>query len=129
VDALNTDAGRARAAFIAAMDDDFNTAGALAVVYDLVRAINTARDAGVANPGFAEAQAVLKELLGVLGLTLDVKEVQTQEAGPFIELLIKTRLELRKAKQYALADSIRTGLADLGITLEDSPQGTTWRTA
>ncbi|MCC7355959.1 MAG: cysteine--tRNA ligase [Anaerolineae bacterium] len=126
-DALKADVARARVAFVNAMDDDFNTAGALAALYDLVRAINTARDAEVGGAPFAEAQTELRELTGVLGLTLATKETKSQEAAPFIDLLVQTRLELRKAKQYALADSIRAGLADLGITLEDGPQGTTWR--
>ncbi len=126
-DALRAETARARTAFVNAMDDDFNTAGALAALYDLVRAINTARDAGVGGAPFAEAQAVFRELTGALGLTLATKETKAQEARPFIELLVKTRAELRKAKQYALADSIRAGLAELGITLEDGPQGTTWR--
>ena len=52
------------------MDDDFNTAGALGHLYDLVKAINTARDAGVAGPQFDQAQAALLELSGVLGLRL-----------------------------------------------------------
>jgi cysteinyl-tRNA synthetase len=126
-DALRAEAARARVEFTNAMDDDFNTAGALAALYDLVRAINTARDAGVGGAPFAEAQAVFRELTGVFGLTLAAKETKAQEARPFIDLLVKTRAELRKAKQYALADSIRAGLAELGITLEDGPQGTTWR--
>lgn len=126
-EALKAEAARAQAAFVAAMDDDFNTAGALAALYDLVRAINTARDAGVGGAPFLEAQAVFRELTGVLGLTLAEKGARFQDAAPLIELLVKTRAELRKAKQYALADGIRAGLAELGIILEDGPQGTTWR--
>jgi cysteinyl-tRNA synthetase len=126
-EALKAEAARAQAAFVAAMDDDFNTAGALAALYDLVRAINTARDAGVGGPPFLEAQAVFRELTGVLGLTLAEKGTRFQDAAPLIELLVRTRTELRKAKQYALADGIRAGLAELGIILEDGPQGTTWR--
>jgi cysteinyl-tRNA synthetase len=126
-EALKAEAARAQAAFVAAMDDDFNTAGALAALYDLVRAINTARDAGVGGSPFLEAQAVFRELTGVLGLTLAEKGTRFQDAVPLIELLVRTRAELRKAKQYALADGIRAGLAELGIILEDGPQGTTWR--
>jgi cysteinyl-tRNA synthetase len=49
------------------------------------------------------------------------------EAAPFIDLLVKTRYNLRQAKQYQLADEIRRNLSDLGIILEDTPRGTVWR--
>jgi cysteinyl-tRNA synthetase len=108
--------------FSAAMEDDLNTAGALASLFDLAREINRARDAG---RGIAEAQASLRELSGVLGLRLQSEG--PAEAAPFIELLITIRRELREARQYQLADRIRNGLGELGIALEDSPSGTTWK--
>jgi cysteinyl-tRNA synthetase len=114
--------------FGAAMDADFNTAGALAALFELVRAINVARDAGVAAEPLTQAQASLRELAGVLGLRLTPPEAATNaDAAPFIELLIELRAELRKAKQYQLADLVRTRLSDLGITLEDGPHGTRWK--
>jgi cysteinyl-tRNA synthetase len=119
----------AREHFVQAMDDDFNTAGALAALFELVRAINTARAAGVGGEPFTAAQAALRELAGVLGLQLDPQQRQNdQQAAPFIELLIELRAELRKAKQFALADMVRSRLTDLGVTLEDTPQGTRWKT-
>jgi cysteinyl-tRNA synthetase len=126
-DQLTAALGNSRARFVEAMDDDFNTSGALAALFELVRAINTARDAGVGGAPFAAAQAGLRELTGVLGLRLEAARATAQEAAPFIELLIELRAELRKAKQYALADMVRTRLAELDITLEDSPQGTRWK--
>jgi cysteinyl-tRNA synthetase len=66
-------------------------------------------------------------LTGVLGLHLDQSHAQQQDIAPFVELLIELRTELRKAKQYALADTVRSRLTDLGITLEDGPQGTRWK--
>jgi cysteinyl-tRNA synthetase len=63
----------------------------------------------------------------VLGLTLEEKQGAAAEAAPFIDLLVRTRADLRAAKQYALADKLRQDLSDLGIILEDSPTGTTWR--
>jgi cysteinyl-tRNA synthetase len=117
----------ARARFAEAMDDDFNTAGALAALFELVRAINTARDTGVGGEPFMVAQAALRELASVLGLRLQSAKPQAQQAAPFIELLIELRAELRKAKQFALADMVRTRLAALDITLEDGPQGTRWK--
>lgn len=120
--------GTARDHFVAAMDDDFNTSGALAALFEVVRAINTARDAGVGGVVFESAQATLRELAGVLGLQLEKPmAMRTQEAAPFIDLLVELRTELRKARQFALADSVRTRLGELGIALEDGPQGTRWK--
>ncbi|PDV98797.1 cysteine--tRNA ligase [Candidatus Chloroploca asiatica] len=117
-----------QAFFTRVMDQDFNTAGAVASLFDLVRAINSARDAGVGGPPFADAQAALRELAGVLGLRLDPSQRErNQDIAPFIQLLIELRAELRLSKQYALADHVRIRLAELGITLEDGPQGTRWK--
>jgi cysteinyl-tRNA synthetase len=116
-----------RERFAETMDDDFNTAGALAALFELVRAINTARDASVGGQPFLAAQDALRELTGVLGLRLEQPRAQAQEAAPFVDLLIELRAELRKAKQFALADMVRMRLTDLGIILEDTPQGTRWK--
>ncbi|MFH1381733.1 MAG: cysteine--tRNA ligase [Chloroflexota bacterium] len=113
-----------RQRFIDAMDDDFNTSQALATLFDLAREMNRLRDAG---SGVAGRQSLLVELAGVLGLTLQAWPPKPSEAGPFIELLIETRNGLRQAKQWQLADEIRKKLADLGINLEDTPQGTIWK--
>ena len=106
-------------------------ANALAVIFDLVRAINTARDSGVAGPFYEAGQRTLRELAGVLGLTLGGNVAETTSssvaAKPFIELLIKVRTDLRTAKQWALADQVRNSLKELGVTMEDSPEGTVWR--
>jgi cysteinyl-tRNA synthetase len=112
-----------RAQFLESMDDDLNTAKAIAALHDLAREINRGRDEG--HP-IAEAQATLRELSDVLGLTLSEPEAAIG-AAPFIELMIEMRKELRDAKQFELADKLRDRLADLGIALEDSAQGTTWR--
>jgi cysteinyl-tRNA synthetase len=129
IDALSEGVAQARTAFEAAMDDDFNTAGALAAIYDLVRAINTARDAGVGGQPFADAQATFKALTDVLGLRWDAVRVEGQSVAPFVELLLSIRQDLRRAKQWALADKIRDELKDLGVTVEDTAQGSTWRMA
>jgi len=112
-----------RQRFIEAMDDDLNTPAGLAALFDLAREINRARDEG---RGVEEAQKTLQELAGVLGLML--REPDTAiGAAPFIELLVSLRNELRAAKQFELADRVRSGLSELGITLEDGPEGTRWR--
>jgi cysteinyl-tRNA synthetase len=111
------------------MDDDFNTAGALSAVYYLVRTINTARDAGVGGQPFADAQAAFRALTDVLGLRLETARVEGQSVAPFVELLLSIRQDLRQAKQWALADKIRDELKALGVTVEDTTQGSTWRLA
>jgi cysteinyl-tRNA synthetase len=126
-DALAGAVASTRARLVEAMDDDFNTAGAIAALFELVRAINTARDAGVGGAPFAAAQAELRDLAGILGLSLEAQRNQRQEAAPFVELLIELRAELRKARQFALADMVRNRLGDLGVALEDTPQGTRWK--
>ena len=113
--------------FTQSMDDDFNTSAALAALFELVRSINVARDAGVGPHMIAQGQDKLRELAAILGLSLERQSSGTQEATPFIELLIELRSDLRKAKQYAMADQLRERLAALGVTLEDSAQGTRWR--
>jgi cysteinyl-tRNA synthetase len=106
------------------MDDDFNTAGALGHLFDLVRAINQARDTGV-DP--SAGQAVLRELMGVFGLQPDRPAVEGGQAAPFIDLLVETRRELRKQKLWALSDLIRDRLTALNVVMEDTKEGTTWR--
>ena len=112
-----------RERFTTAMDDDLNTPQSLAVLFELAKDINRARDEGRA---VADAQGLLLELADVLGLRLEQSE-QSIEAAPFIDLLVQLRGELRAAKQFELADRVRAGLASLRIALEDGPQGTTWR--
>jgi len=113
--------------FLAAMDDDLNTPRALAALFDLARDTNRAGDGGRDIGG---AQATLRHLGGILGLTFQKREALGEDhlvAEPLIELLLATRDELRKAKQFDLADRIREGLDQQGVVLEDTPQGTQWQ--
>lgn len=116
----------AQAGFKAAMDDDFNTAAAMSHVFDLVRAINQARDSGAGPESLFGAQAELRELTSVLGLRLEA-ESTSAEAGPYIELLLDIRQRLREQGEFELADSIRDGLTSLGVVIEDSKGGSAWR--
>ena len=112
--------------FMAAMDDDLNTPRALAALFDLAREINRTH----AERNVKPAQECLRRLGGILGLTFAGRRSATSghaDVEPFIELLLATRDELRKARQFALADQIRDGLGRQGITLEDTPQGTLWQ--
>jgi cysteinyl-tRNA synthetase len=117
----------ARRRFEAAMDDDFNTSGALSHLFELVRSINQARDTGVGDGPLGKAQAELRQLAGVLGLRLEDQGGAAQSAAPLIDLLLEVREEMRRAKQWAIADRIRDGLAELGVLIEDGKGGTTWR--
>lgn len=142
--------------FIKSMDDDFNTAQAVAVLFDLARDINRGREEGV---DVTAAQQTLIELATVLGFTLEelsrppldakslAKEIKHWEAelvasigftaeDPLIspldaeshvKQLILIRNKLRQAKQWQLADKMRDSLIELGIALEDTPKGTVWK--
>ncbi len=120
-------AEQARIGFETAMDDDFNSAGALGHLFELVRAINEARTAGIDEENLSAAQDVLCELAGVFGLSLTQKDQLDAEAAPFIDLLLEIRRELRTAKQFELSDRIRDRLSELGVSLEDGKGGTVWR--
>jgi cysteinyl-tRNA synthetase len=113
--------------FVTAMDDDFNTAGALGHLFDLVRAINQARDMDHADEELESAKNLLIELTGVLGLRLEREpESEASDAAPFIDLLLEVRQELRAQKLWALSDQIRDQLADMNVIIEDSREGATW---
>ncbi|HPA34554.1 MAG TPA: cysteine--tRNA ligase [Anaerolineaceae bacterium] len=116
-----------RVAFEEAMNDDFNSAGALAALFELVRSINQARADGAQDSELEPSQSMLRKLAGVLGLTLSPAASQgTDTADPFVDLLVEIRSELRKQKLWALSDLVRNRLQELGVVLEDSKDGTTW---
>jgi cysteinyl-tRNA synthetase len=124
--ALQREAETARKRFVEAMEDDFNTPAAIAALFDLVRAINQGRDAGLAADSLAIGQGPLLELAGVLGLRLDRRLQAAGDSAPYIQLLVEIRDELRKARQWELADRIRDRLAESGVGVEDDPAGTRW---
>jgi len=126
VSALSTQAEATQEAFTSTMDDDFNTAGALAPLYELVKAVNTARDAGASDEQLVPAQTTLRELTSVLGLRL-AEKTGSGDADKFIDLLVEVRSEARAEKMWALSDMIRDKLKELGVTIEDSKDGTSWR--
>jgi cysteinyl-tRNA synthetase len=155
-DALAAKGGEAKAAFMEAMDNDFNSAAALAVLFDLVRQINQARDAGADNAQLIEAQNALRELGEVLGLRMSraekeadiapfkvlveelkrawntsdgalAKAESAETAGSMIDALLQARVELRAQKNWELADTVRDRLAELGVLVEDSAGGSSWR--
>ena len=111
------------ARFKAAMDEDFGTPEAVAVLFELAGEVNKGRS--------AEAAGLLRRLGGCLGL-LQVEPAGFLQAGAAldntsIQQLIAKRAAAKKASDFAAADHIRAGLLDQGIVLKDSPQGTTWQ--
>jgi len=123
--ALAAQAEATHAGFETCMDDDFNSAGALGNLFDLVRVINQARADGATNEELQAAQAELTEITGVLGLRLKATQ-QGQGADAFISMLVVLRTELRTKKEWALSDRIRDELAEQGVIVEDSAKGSTW---
>ncbi|MFA3777840.1 cysteine--tRNA ligase [Yersinia sp. 1652 StPb PI] len=133
-DASATPAGGAEfeARFRAAMDDDFNTPEAYSVLFDIAREVNRLKTEDImAANGLA---AELRKLAHVLGLLEQDPELFLQSGAQTnddevakIEALIKQRNDARSSKDWALADSARDQLNELGIVLEDGPQGTIWR--
>ena len=120
------------ARFIEAMDDDFNTPEAYSVLFDMAREVNRlkAEDMAAANAMASH----LRKLSAVLGLLEQEPEAFLQSGAQAddsevaeIEALIQQRLDARKAKDWAAADAARDRLNEMGIVLEDGPQGTTWR--
>lgn len=116
--------GKYREQFIDAMDDDLNTADAIASIFELVRDINTNVVGKTPSKALVEgAISVFDELTGVLGLVYNRK---TEKLDSDIEALIEARTNARKEKNWAEADRIRDQLKEMGIVLEDTAQGVKW---
>ena len=127
--------------FLEVLDDDFNTAGAIAILFELCGAINRYIDERkLERPGSPEAKQLALEgarMVTTLSRTIGLFEgpLKTDDTdvgddiltGKLMELLIELRAQARRDKNFALADTIRDKLMDLNITLEDRPDGTTWQ--
>ena len=115
-----------RERFIKAMDDDFNTADALAMIFELVRESNSTAAGLEPSKEFAQKTlTTLNELVGVLGLIYGEKKDDSLDEE--VEVLIEARQTARKEKNWAEADAIRDKLGEMGIILEDTPQGVKWK--
>lgn len=126
IEAFNTQVESARQGFHDSMDDDFNTAAALGNLFDLVRAINQTRDAQATAEQLSPAQDLLRELTGIFGLQIVRTDTHSTDIAPFIELIIDIRHKLRAEKQWELSDMVRDQLAELGVIIEDNPDGASW---
>ena len=112
-----------KAEFITAMEDDLNTADALAAIFTLVRDINSTIAAGAGKDTLLACADIFDQLTGVLGLVYNRKE---ESLDSEIEELIEKRTAARKTKDFKTADQIRDKLKEMGIVLEDTPQGVKW---
>jgi len=113
-----------REQFIKEMDDDFNTANAISVLFDLSKQANYYMQEQNTSEEVIQAFLDQFDKLGnVLGVTFDSTELLDEE----IEMMIEQRIQARKDRNFALADEIRDKLKDLNIILEDTPQGTRWK--
>ncbi len=126
--------GKYRRMFESAMDDDFNTAKAVGALFELVKRANLLKDRALKEGritkdekvSFREAVEFVENALRTLGFKLE-KERESGLEEKLIELLIEVRGELRKKKEFQLADLIRDRLKELGIALEDLPTGTVYK--
>ncbi|WP_251553860.1 cysteine--tRNA ligase [Neobacillus muris] len=110
--------------FIEAMDDDFNTAKAISVLFDLSKSANYyLLEKNTAAEVIDAFTGQFEELFAVLGLKLDKEEMLDEE----IDALIEKRNQARKERNFQLSDQIRDQLKDMNIILEDTPQGTRWK--
>ena len=123
---LKTTGEAARKGFVEAMDDDFNTSSAMAVIFELVKQINQARSDGATDSQLVVLQSVFTELTDTLGLELKEESFSGSNADAFIDLLISVRRDLRAEKNWAMSDKIRDELKALGVILEDGKDGTSW---
>lgn len=121
---FNEELNKYKKQFCDAMDDDFNTADAIAAIFELVKFININTDENSSQNKLYEAQSLLNELTGVLGIA---QSIDTQMLDKDIEELIEKRQQARKDKDFTLADKIRDELKAKNIMLEDTKEGVKWK--
>ena len=129
---LLSDVRGAKAKFDEAMDDDFNTPLAISVLFNLAKSLygyiesNSEIEADLKK----ETSGIFRELLDVLGVETSSAELETEQvklADDLVQLVVSLRKELKDRKEWDIADKVRRGLQDIGIELEDTPEGTRWK--
>ena len=117
-----------RQKFIEAMDQDFNTRAAVSEIFELVREVNKLLSEGsLSNKGVEAVLFALGEMDAVFGILPTARKETGDRSGEVIDILIEVRNELRKRKQYDLADKIRDQLKDKGVELQDTAEGVKWK--
>ena len=134
--ALLKEVAEHRQRFLAAMDDDFNTGGALGELFEVIHALNRAANSLTAENAagideYRRGMVALKELTQLLGLFGEIREAPRPDQDgltpDLLDLLVGLRTQARKEKNFKLSDEIRNRLGTLGVVLEDRPDGTGWR--
>lgn len=144
-DATLVEVLRLRDSFLAKMDDDFNTGGAVSDLFEMARSMNRYVDVSSLEEAanrteekllvFRVGMGVLREMASILGLFQKPVKVKSDDSGQAVlvdnlmKLLIEIRANARKNKDFATADVVRHGLTQLGISLQDLKEGTTWEQA
>ena len=126
----SADLAGTKAAFLAAMDDDFNTPQGIALLFDYTREVNQHLSSGsvVTSASLAAIDALLEELGGtILGLDFTGVDTGRGKETALMDLLLALRSDIRSQKLWVLSDKIRDGLARAGIALEDKKEGTSWK--
>jgi cysteinyl-tRNA synthetase len=123
--------GKAVEGFEAALEDSLNTAAALGVVFDTVRALNIAADGGDLRAGNAKAALALLSRFDEVFAVLEpsAPAAKQEDLGTWVETQIKARADARKRRDFAAADRIRKELHDRGVVLEDTKEGVRWKKA
>ena len=124
--ALSAAVEKASLGYTEAMEDDFNTAGALGCVFDVVRAVNVhlTENEGFCEEGIKAARDFLEKVNCVFGF---FSEDHCDDPDEDIDALLEERAEARKNKNFRRSDEIRDMLAEKGIIIEDTPQGARWK--
>lgn len=137
-----TEVGRLRQRFLECMDDDFNTGGAIGVLFELLPVLNRFADSNKLDGGgpgakieeFTRGAGVLRELAGILGVLTQPPAAGAAGldsddglAAKLLDLLLELRQTARKAKNFAMSDTIRDRLKELGVTIEDRADGSSWK--
>jgi cysteinyl-tRNA synthetase len=114
--------------FVEAMDQDFNTRAAVSEMFELVREVNRLlADGKLSRRGALSVLGALEDMNSVFGILPTRPESGEDRSGEIVDILIEVRGELRKRKQYDLADKIRDRLKERGIELQDTAEGVRWK--